>query len=98
MKKLASPWKISTRVIVAGAFGNYLNSENAMTIGILPKVPLEKIHYIGNSAIRGAYRALMSQDALQEVKAIVDRTKVVELSTLKDFTNIFLKNLVFKID
>lgn len=86
------------RVIVAGAFGNYLNSENAMTIGILPKVPLEKIHYIGNSAIRGAYCALMSQDALQEVNAIVDRTKVVELSTLKDFTNIFLKNLVFKID
>ncbi len=86
------------RVIVAGAFGNYLNSENAMTIGILPNVPVEKIHYIGNSAIKGAYRTLMSQSALQEVKAIVDCTKVVELSTLKDFTDIFLKNLVFKID
>jgi uncharacterized 2Fe-2S/4Fe-4S cluster protein (DUF4445 family) len=48
------------RVIIAGGFGSSLNLENAITIGFLPNLPLERFSYIGNSSLTGASLALLS--------------------------------------
>ena len=48
------------QVFLAGAFGNYIRKENALRIGLLPKLPLERIHFIGNAASSGACLMLLS--------------------------------------
>jgi uncharacterized 2Fe-2S/4Fe-4S cluster protein (DUF4445 family) len=48
------------KVIIAGGFGRSLNIENAITIGLLPKLPLERFQYIGNSSLTGATLAALS--------------------------------------
>ncbi|MDR2442294.1 MAG: ASKHA domain-containing protein [Deltaproteobacteria bacterium] len=48
------------RVIIAGGFGRSLNLENAITIGLLPNLPLERFTYIGNSSLTGATLAALS--------------------------------------
>lgn len=83
------------RVLVAGAFGNYLNRENAISIGILPDVPVEKIEYIGNSAVLGAYHALISREDYRHMERLAKQTEYVELSSLKNFQQLFLSNLSF---
>ncbi|MDR2339933.1 MAG: ASKHA domain-containing protein [Deltaproteobacteria bacterium] len=47
-------------VIIAGGFGRSLNIENAITIGLLPKLPVERFKYIGNSSLTGATLAALS--------------------------------------
>ena len=48
------------RVIIAGGFGRSLNLENAITIGLLPHLPLDRFTYIGNSSLTGATLAALS--------------------------------------
>ncbi|MDR2404938.1 MAG: ASKHA domain-containing protein [Deltaproteobacteria bacterium] len=48
------------KVIIAGGFGRSLNIDNAITIGLLPKLPLERFQYIGNSSLTGATLATLS--------------------------------------
>lgn len=83
------------RVVVAGAFGNYLNSENAVKIGILPEVSTEKIEYIGNSSVMGAFHALVSLKDYRFMEKIAREAEYVELSSVGDFQRRFLSNLHF---
>ena len=50
-------------VYLAGGFGNYLNVAHAVTIGLLPDVPLDRIHFVGNTSIAGAKAVLCSRQA-----------------------------------
>ena len=50
------------RMIITGGFGQYLNIEKAVTIGLLPDIDRSKFAYMGNSSIVGAYMALLSTD------------------------------------
>ena len=50
-------------IYLAGGFGNYLNVERAVTVGLLPDIPREKIHFVGNTSIAGAKMALLSRQA-----------------------------------
>lgn len=81
------------RVIVGGAFGNYLNPANAISIGVLPRVPLEKVKYLGNTSIMGAFHGLISRRDHDCMEEISRRTEYLELSTLQDFQARFLSNL-----
>ncbi|MER3459133.1 MAG: ferredoxin, partial [Chloroflexota bacterium] len=51
------------RVLIGGAFGQYINVEKAIQIGLLPDLPWEKFHFLGNTALRGALLALLSRQA-----------------------------------
>ena len=57
-------------VFIAGGFGNYLNIANAVRIGLLPDLPSERYHFVGNTAISGARRCLCSREALAEANEI----------------------------
>ncbi len=67
-------------VFIAGGFGNYLNVEKAIMIGLLPDIPLERIHFIGNSSLRGARQAMLSYEALNKVREIARKMTYFELS------------------
>ncbi|NLD06253.1 MAG: DUF4445 domain-containing protein [Synergistaceae bacterium] len=82
-------------VYLAGAFGNYIDINNAVKISILPDVSTDRIHPIGNSA--GAGACLMLKDpSLWEVAAgLIKKAEHIELASHKDFQDIFIKNLSF---
>ncbi|MHC1604381.1 MAG: ASKHA domain-containing protein [Candidatus Methanofastidiosia archaeon] len=83
------------RVLIAGAFGNYIDVENAMTIGLFPEVPLEKIKSVGNAAGTGARVSLMSQAKRKEENEILKKLKYVELATEDSFQEEFVAAMNF---
>jgi uncharacterized 2Fe-2S/4Fe-4S cluster protein (DUF4445 family) len=81
------------RVYVAGGFGNYLNIEKAIMIGLLPDLPPERFQFIGNSSLSGARMALMSNHAFEKAQEIAKRMTYFELSVNLDFMNEFIAAL-----
>ena len=73
------------RTMVAGAFGNYLDSANAVTIGLLPDIPLDKIRFVGNTSLAGARMTLLSRNARQRADRIAAKMTNFELSTEHSF-------------
>ena len=55
------------QVFIAGGFGYHLDIANTITIGLLPDLPMESVHFLGNGSLAGARMALMSTEALQEI-------------------------------
>lgn len=73
------------RLIVCGGFGSVLDVEDAITLGLIPDVPREKISFAGNTALRGARTALLNQTAWQEASEIASRTGCIELIDDPDY-------------
>lgn len=72
-------------IILAGAFGNYIDKKSALKIGLLPDVGEEKILSVGNAAGAGACMALLSKTSRELVKSLVKEVTHVELSVNMDF-------------
>ena len=73
------------QVFIAGAFGTYINIESAITIGMLPALPLERFKQVGNAAGTGARLALISQSQRQRAQQIAQRDGYIELATMPNF-------------
>lgn len=81
------------RVFIAGGFGRFINVRDAVVIGMLPDIPLERYTYIGNSSLKGARLALLSQRVLAEIADIARRITYVELSVGNRFMEEFVSAL-----
>ena len=82
-------------VYLAGAFGNYIDIENAVRISILPDVPRERIHPVGNSAGAGVCLMLKDPPLWDTAADIIKRAEHIELASHKDFQEIFIGNMSF---
>ena len=82
-------------VYLAGAFGNYIDIENAVRISILPDVPRERIHPVGNSAGAGVCLMLKDPSLWDTAADIIKRAEHIELASHKDFQEIFIGNMSF---
>ena len=67
------------QIRIAGGFGNYLDIEKSVMIGLLPDVPLDRIRFVGNTSAAGARMALLTEDARQKAKEISREMTYVEL-------------------
>ena len=76
-------------VLLAGAFGNYLNPHSACVIGLIPLELESKIKMIGNAAGTGAKLALLSSSEFRRAKEIAEVVKFVELGSYPRFNSIF---------
>jgi uncharacterized 2Fe-2S/4Fe-4S cluster protein (DUF4445 family) len=76
-------------VLLAGAFGNYIRPASAIRIGLLPDVPLDRIHFIGNAAASGAQMLLLSDECRERAAMLARKVQYVEIAHEKDFTDIF---------
>ena len=76
-------------VLLAGAFGNYLNPHSACVIGLIPLELESKIKMIGNAAGTGAKLALLSSSEFRRAKDIAEVVKFVELGSYPRFNSIF---------
>lgn len=72
---------------VAGAFGNYIDPERAITIGMLPDIPLERFKPLGNSAGKGAVRLLLEKSSMKKVEEICEKITYLEMNVRGDFMN-----------
>jgi uncharacterized 2Fe-2S/4Fe-4S cluster protein (DUF4445 family) len=81
------------KVLIAGGFGNYINIRDAITIGLFPDLPPEKYVFIGNSSVKGARLALLSQDAFREAQELGKKMTYLELSVGNDFMDEFVSAL-----
>ncbi|MCQ2552889.1 MAG: ASKHA domain-containing protein [Clostridia bacterium] len=78
------------KVIIAGGIGQGIDIEKAISIGMLPKQPLEKYAYIGNSSLTGACAMLLSDEATQKVFDIDHNMTYIELSTHPGYMDEFV--------
>ena len=83
------------KVLLAGAFGNFINKESARRIGLIPYLPLKKIKFIGNAAGMGAKIALLSKRMRQVAQEISVKVRYLELSSRPDFQDEFIKAMYF---
>jgi uncharacterized 2Fe-2S/4Fe-4S cluster protein (DUF4445 family) len=68
------------RVIIAGAFGTFIDVQSAIAIGMLPPLPLERFQQVGNAAGTGARMALISQDRRRAALGIAAKDGYLELA------------------
>jgi uncharacterized 2Fe-2S/4Fe-4S cluster protein (DUF4445 family) len=79
------------RVIIAGAFGTYIDIASAVTIGMFPPLPLSCFRQVGNAAGVGAKLALISVRQRAKAQAIASRAKYIELAGVPSFQQIFVQ-------
>ena len=78
------------RICVAGGIGSGINMRNAVNIGMLPDVELEKYQYIGNSSLTGAYAMVMSDSAVEKCHEVGANMTYLELSTYPGYMDSFV--------
>jgi len=77
------------QVLIGGAFGQYINVEKAVQIGMLPDMGYDCFHFLGNTSVRGAYMALLSQEVRQRVTEVGQMMTYLELSADNTFFDEF---------
>jgi uncharacterized 2Fe-2S/4Fe-4S cluster protein (DUF4445 family) len=80
-------------VYIAGGFGNYLNVDKAVLIGMLPDIPRDKYRFLGNTSIAGAYLCLLSGNLRREAEEIARKMTNIELSVSRRFMDEYLSAL-----
>jgi len=78
------------QVIIAGAFGSYIDVASAVAIGMMPRLPLERFRQVGNAAGTGARMALISSSQRMKARSLASRVKYAELGSAPQFSEIFL--------
>jgi uncharacterized 2Fe-2S/4Fe-4S cluster protein (DUF4445 family) len=78
---------------IAGGFGQNLDIENAVRIGLLPDLPRDKYHYLGNSSLIGAYLILLSRKNMDLVARIAEKMTYIELNAEPGYMNEYTGSL-----
>ena len=82
-------------VMLCGGFGNYINTESAVKIRLLPGLDLDRISYVGNAAALGAQMALLSETERERAFDLAQRIEHVALAARPDFQEIFVDGMSF---
>jgi uncharacterized 2Fe-2S/4Fe-4S cluster protein (DUF4445 family) len=81
------------QVIIAGAFGSYIDIENAITIGLFPELPLERFHFVGNGSLLGARLISLSNEMLDDAERVAKMMTNFELSETRSFMDNYVAAL-----
>ncbi len=81
------------KVYIAGGFGNYLNIDKAIILGMLPDLPKDRFCFLGNTSITGAYLCLLSEDLRNEAEDIASKMTYMELSVSRGFMDEYMSAL-----
>ena len=79
-------------IIIAGAFGTYIDTASAISIGMLPDIPLDRIHQVGNAAGVGARMSLISMKKRKESQELAEKISYIELAGAPDFMHTFMQS------
>jgi uncharacterized 2Fe-2S/4Fe-4S cluster protein (DUF4445 family) len=78
------------RIILAGAFGSYIDPKYAMILGLIPDCDLKKVYAVGNAAGDGARIALLNRHKRLEAQQIAHRVRYIETAVDPDFQTEFV--------
>ena len=84
-----------TELMLCGGFGNYIDTESAVAIRLLPNIPLDRITYVGNAAHLGAQMALLSERERERAEELAQCIEHVALAARPDFQDIFVDGMAF---
>ncbi|MCM8763034.1 MAG: ATP-binding protein, partial [Candidatus Omnitrophica bacterium] len=87
-------WDIK-KIFIAGGFGNYLDIDNAIKIGLLPDIERRKITFVGNSSLAGARSILLSYEAMEKAEEIARKITYFELSVDNKYMDEYMAALFF---
>lgn len=90
-----TPPEMVEAMFIAGAFGSYLDLESTLALGLFPRFPNAVYRQIGNAAVIGAKRALVSRAERARAQAVTARTKYIELTTYPGFKRRFALGMYF---
>jgi len=85
------------RILLAGAFGNYIRRRSALRIGLLPAVEAERIRFVGNAAAAGAQMILLSRQARDHARALAKKIVYVEIAHEPGFQDVYADSMSFKL-
>jgi uncharacterized 2Fe-2S/4Fe-4S cluster protein (DUF4445 family) len=91
--RVGFPLEMVERVLIGGAFGKYINVEKAVEIGLLPDMPWDCFHFLGNTAVQGTYLALLDRKARARLQDIAGGMTYIELSADNSFYDAFTSAL-----
>jgi len=83
------------QIFLAGAFGNYIDKENARFIGMIPDIESEKIYQIGNAAGKGAQYCLTNKDLRQKATKLLDKIEYIEIAVKEQFQREYAEAMYF---
>jgi uncharacterized 2Fe-2S/4Fe-4S cluster protein (DUF4445 family) len=81
------------QVILAGAFGSFINVDNAIAIGLLPDLPRDKFQFVGNASLQGATLLAFSREMLEEERRVADMMTNFELSETPGYMDQYIAAL-----
>jgi uncharacterized 2Fe-2S/4Fe-4S cluster protein (DUF4445 family) len=84
------------KLYLAGGFANYVDEKNAIDIGFIANMPLDKVEKIGNASLEGAGIMLLSTVKREEIEKLTATIEHVELETAPDFFDFFVEGCHFK--
>jgi len=93
LKNVGLTFKDLDAVYIAGGFGQYLNIENAVSIGLFPDIARDRFHYLGNSSLLGAFLILLSDKNRDLVNETAGKMTYIELNTEPDYMNEYTGSL-----
>jgi uncharacterized 2Fe-2S/4Fe-4S cluster protein (DUF4445 family) len=93
IKSVGMSFENLEQISVSGGFGNYLDVEKAIFIGLLPDIALERIRFIGNSSLTGARMGLLSRHAFDRAGTLARQMTYFELSVNTEFMDEFVAAL-----
>ncbi|MBW1685968.1 MAG: DUF4445 domain-containing protein [Deltaproteobacteria bacterium] len=80
LKQVGLAFSDLANIYIAGGFGRFLDLEKAITIGLIPDLPRERFHYIGNASLLGSYRVAVSRGFRRRQQGLARRMTNIELS------------------
>jgi uncharacterized 2Fe-2S/4Fe-4S cluster protein (DUF4445 family) len=79
-----------SQLLIGGSFGKYINIEKAVQIGLLPDIPWDRVAFLGNTSVRGAYQALLDSSQRERIQEIASHMTYIELSADNTFYEAFM--------
>ena len=96
LREYGLPTDSFEKLYLAGGFANYVNESNAIDIGFIANVPIEKVQKVGNVSLEGAVIMLLSTSKRREIEKLVTTVQHIELETAPDFFDFFVEGCMFK--
>ena len=96
LREYGLPIEQFEKLYLAGGFANYVNEANAISIGFIANMPLEKVEKVGNASLEGAVIMLLSTVKREEIEKLTSTIEHVELETAPDFFDFFVEGCMFK--
>lgn len=96
LAKVEKDIKDVKKIYIAGGFGNYINIENAISIGLLPDVERGVYEFVGNSSLAGARMSLVSTEALWKTNDIYKNITYIDLGAEPTYMDEYVASLSFR--